>query len=84
MLPYECVTSYDVCLDEHTIASLRDYDPEIRARLPRAIHKEISDLIYGMGAFELLPLPSGRQAISSKLVLKVKYRAEDTLDKDKA
>ena len=55
----------------------------MRSRMARAIHKEISDLIK-VGTFELMPLPNGRQAIGSKLVLKVKFRADGTPDKDKA
>ena len=55
----------------------------MRARMARAIHKEVSDLIK-VGTFELMPLPNDRQAIGSKFVLKVKYRADGMLDKDKA
>ena len=74
---------YNVVLDESVIASLKDYNDEMRSRMARAIHKEISDLIK-VGTFELMPLPNGRQAIGSKLVLKVKFRADGTPDKDKA
>ena len=51
--------------------------------MARAIYKEVADLIK-IGTFELVPLPDGRQAIGSKLVLKVKYRADGSWDKDKA
>ena len=61
---------YNVVLDEIVVASLKDYNDEMRSRMARAIHKEISDLIK-VGTFELMPLPNGRQAIGSKLVFKV-------------
>ena len=79
----QMVSSMDVVLDEQNIASLKEYDPEMRNRMARAIYKEVADLIK-IGTFELVPLPDGRQAIGSKLVLKVKYRADGSWDKDKA
>ena len=49
----------------------------------RAIAKEIVDMIQ-ISTFELCPLPKYRHTIPTKLVLKVKHRADGTLDKYKA
>ena len=47
------------------------------------IAKEIGDLLK-IGTFELVELPDGRKPIGSKLVLKVKHKADGTWEKDKA
>ena len=49
----------------------------------RAIAKEIIDMI-DISTFELMELPKFRRAIPTKLVLKVKHRADGTWSKDKA
>ena len=48
-----------------------------------AIAKELNDLI-NIGCFEFVEIPSDRKAIASRIVLKVKYRADGTYDKHKA
>ena len=70
-------------IDEKMLTCLKGYDRDGRQRMVRAIHKEIRDLIAA-GTFELAELPSSRKAIGSKFVLKVKYKADGTYDKDKA
>ena len=75
--------TYGVELDEQHIVSLKGMDEDMRKRMMRAIYKEIYDLIK-IGTFELCELPDGREPIGSKLVLKVKYKADGQFDKDKA
>ena len=48
-----------------------------------AIVKEIRQLVE-LGTFEWADLPYGSRALSSRLVLKVKYHADGTYDKHKA
>ena len=77
------LNNMDVVLDEQHIVSLKGMDTDMRKRMLRAIRKEIVDLLK-IGTFELCSLPDGRQPIGSKLVLKVKYKADGSPDKDKA
>ena len=62
-------------------ASAEQY-AEVQRHL-KAIIKEISDLL-AIGTFELVPVPQDRQAIKSRIVLKVKYLADGTYNKHKA
>ena len=48
-----------------------------------AIWKEIKGLV-DLGTFSLEPLPAGQRALDSRIVLKVKYRADGSFDKNKA
>ena len=74
----------DLVVDEELVAELKGItDPVERQRMLKAIIKEIVDLI-AIGTFELEPLPVGRQAVKSKLVLKVKYFADGKYNKHKA
>ena len=49
----------------------------------RAVVKELTDLAKN-GTFADIELPPDRKAIKSKWVLKVKFRADGTFDKNKA
>ena len=74
----------DIVIHEGMLRDLRDVtDPVERARMVKAIVKEIADLC-AIGTFELCPAPCGRQPIPSRLVLKVKYFADGTYNKHKA
>ena len=70
-------------VDERMLTCLKGYSRDERLRMVRAISKEIRDLLSA-GTFELAELPRGRRAIGGKLVLKVKYKADGSFDKDKA
>ena len=50
----------------------------------RYIWKEIKGLLVDLGTFSLEPLPAGQRALDSRIVLKVKYRADGSFDKNKA
>ena len=56
---------------------------EQRPKMIEAIAKEIHDLC-SIGAFELVPMPDRARPIDSRIVLKVKYRADGAYDKHKA
>ena len=56
---------------------------EQRADRLDAIWKEIKGLV-DLGTFSLEPLPAGQRALDSRIVLKVKYRADGSFDKNKA
>jgi hypothetical protein len=74
----------DLTIDEARVQDLKSVtDPVERARMVKAIIKEISDLI-AIGTFELVPVPRDRQPVKSRIVLKVKYFADGTYDKHKA
>ena len=71
----------DIVIHEGMLQDLRNVtDPIERARMVKAIIKEIADLC-AIGTFELCPAPAGRQPIPSRLVLKVKYFADGTYNK---
>ena len=57
---------------------------EQRADRLDAIWKEIKGLLVDLGTFSLEPLPAGQRALDSRIVLKVKYRADGSFDKNKA
>ena len=74
----------DLVIEEGRLQDLKTItDPVERARMVKAIIKEISDLL-AIGTFELVPVPQDRQAIKSRIVLKVKYLADGTYNKHKA
>ena len=56
---------------------------EQRADILDAIWKEIKGLV-DLGTFSLEPLPAGQRALDSRIVLKVKYIADGSFDKNKA
>ncbi|MEO1519087.1 MAG: reverse transcriptase domain-containing protein, partial [Bacteroidota bacterium] len=66
------------------IKELKEYEkPEEKAEMTKAIVKEVSGLC-DRGTFAVDLLPPDRKTVDSKLVLKVKYKADGTLDKFKA
>ena len=74
----------DLTVDEHLLKDLKGIvDPVERARMVKAIIKEISDLC-AIGTFELVRVPLDRKPVPSRLVLKVKYLADGTYNKHKA
>ena len=77
------VSADDIEIDSALIRELKGYEGEARAAMLTAVAKEIHGLC-ALGTFVVEPLPDGRQPISTKLVLKVKYKADGTYDKDKA
>ena len=76
------VQPQDIKLDELAIDSLRDYAGEKRAGMLKAIAKELQDLA-SLGTFKWCRLPDDRRAMSSKLVLKIKYKADGSFQKFK-
>ena len=74
---------YDVILDETKLASLKGITGIDRDNMIKAICKEITGIIDA-GTFELCPLPRGSRAIPTKLVLKIKYRADGSYDRHKS
>lgn len=77
------ISADDIEIDGTLIRELKGYEGESRKTMLTAIAKEIHGLC-ALGTFVVEPLPDGRQTISTKLVLKVKYKADGTYDKDKA
>ena len=74
----------DLVVIEGLLQDLRGItDPIERQRMVKAIIKEIADLC-AIGTFELVPLPPDRNAVKSRIVLKVKYFADGTYNKHKA
>ena len=72
----------DINIDELSIKELKGYTGEERESMAKAIAKEIHDLV-SLGTFAWERLPDDRRAMSSKLVLKIKYKADGQLDKFK-
>ena len=72
----------DFKIDELTIRELKEYSGEERQQMAKAVAKEIRDLA-ALGTFAWVEVPDDRRAMSSKLVLKIKYKADGQLDKFK-
>ena len=79
--PYT-VKPEDVVIDELHIPGLKDYKGEERTQMAKAVAKEMQDLA-SLGTFAWCKQEDGRKPISSKLVLKIKYKADGELDKFK-
>ena len=62
--------------------ALRDYVGEDREQMKQAVIKEMRDLC-SLGTLSWEKIPDNRRAISSKVVLKLKYKADGTTDKHK-
>ena len=75
--------NYEVIIDETKIASLKGLTGDMRENMIKAISKEVIG-IMDISTFELCILPQNRREIPTKLVLKVKYRADGEYDKHKA
>ena len=76
------VQPQDIVIDELKIDGLKDYDGIHRQEMAKAVAKELTDLA-SLGTFQWCKLPDNRRPISSKLVLKIKYKADGKLDKYK-
>ena len=77
------VSPDDVSLDEDYIFELKAItDPEERRLAALSILKEIRDLC-SIGTFELVDRTPDTRELSSRLVLKVKYKADGSYDKHK-
>ena len=72
----------DIVIDEMRLQGLQEYTGEKRAGMAKAVAKELHDLC-SLGTFCWCKLPTGRKAISSRLVLKIKYKADGSFDKFK-
>ena len=72
-----------IVVEKEQLLDLRKIPQEQRADMLDAIWKEIKGLV-DLGTFSLEPLPAGQRALDSRIVLKVKYRADGSFDKNKA
>ena len=75
--------SLKVEVKEYELLDMRDISEDDKPRMLAAIAKEIQDLV-ATGVFSVVEMPYNRHAISSRIVLKVKYRADGQYDKHKA
>ena len=62
-------------IEEHKVADLKTVPVEQHQPMLQAIAKESNDLI-AIGTFANIEVPKNRKAISSRIVLKVKHRAD--------
>ena len=72
----------DIHVDEFILPALRDYVGNDREQMKQAVIKEMRDLC-SLGTLCWEKIPDNRRAISSKVVLKLKYKADGTPDKHK-
>ena len=72
----------DIQVDEFVLPALRDYVGDDREQMKQAVIKEMRDLC-SLGTLCWEKIPDNRRAISSKVVLKLKYKADGTPDKHK-
>ena len=72
----------DIQIDEFVLPALRDYVGNDREQMKQAVIKEMRDLC-SLGTLCWEKIPDTRRAISSKVVLKLKYKADGTPDKHK-
>jgi hypothetical protein len=71
-------------IDEHQLVDLKTVPPEQRPYMVAAAAKEFGDLIK-IGSFATDPeIPTDRKPIDSRIVFKVKYRANGEFDRYKA
>ena len=81
---FQVVNADDIEFEPERIVALREWtEPEPRRLMIAAITKEISDLC-GRGTLGLAVIPPDRSPMGSKLVLKVKLKADGSVDKYKA
>ena len=73
----------EVVIEEAELADLRKIAEDQRPKMMDAILKEVHGLI-ALGTFTLEPMPRNHRPIDSRLVLKVKYKADGSYDKHKA
>ena len=72
----------DICIDELRVKELGEYEGEERVQMAKAVAKEMRDLA-SLQSFAWERKKDGRHAMSSKLVLKIKYKADGKIDKFK-
>jgi hypothetical protein len=72
-----------IVVKEEELVDLKKIPEAQRPAMLEAIMKEIQGLV-DLGTFSLEPMPKGHRPIDSRIVLKVKYRADGTFDKNKA
>ncbi len=77
------IDANDIECDPEQIRDPQNYTTEQRVNMTKAILSEIGGLC-DRNTFALSIVPPGRKAISSKLVLKIKMKADGSLDKFKA
>ena len=70
-------------IEEQKVADLKTVPVEQHQPMLQAIAKEFNDII-AIGTFASIEVPANRKAISSRIVLKVKHRADGSFDKYKA
>ena len=68
-----------VKIEEQKVADLKTVPVEQHQSMLQAIAKEFNDLI-AIGTFASIEVPNNRKAISSRIVLKVKHRADCAFD----
>ena len=72
-----------VKVEEQKVADLKTVPVEQHPAMLQAIAKEFNDLT-AIGTFADIEIPNHRKSISSRIVLKVKHRADGAFDKYKA
>jgi hypothetical protein len=84
ILVVENTTKLEHSIEEHRLMDLKTVPVEQHPHMIAAAAKEIGDLIK-IGTFSPEPeIPINRKAIDSRIVFKVKHRADGTFDKFKA
>ena len=79
----QMLTRDDVVIDTDQIAALKEYPPETWPMFAKAIADEMGGLL-DLDTFTVAMLPPGRETIGCKMVLKIKKKADGSLDKYKA
>ena len=82
-LALHLVSPKEIIIDQHELVDLKKVPLEQRPAMLEAITKEVTDLCK-VGAFELVKPPPYTKPISSRIVLKLKTRADGSIDKFKA
>ena len=70
-------------IEKHKLLDLKDVPEEQHPQMLAAMAKEFNDL-NNIGCFAGIEMPANRRAISSRIVLKVKFRANGDFEKFKA
>ena len=83
VLVVENTTKLEHSIEEHRLMDLKTVPVDQHPHMIAAAAKEIGDLIK-IGTFSLAEIPINRKAIDSRIVFKVKHRADGTFDKFKA
>ena len=83
ILVVENTTKLEHSIEEHRLMDLKTVPVDQHPHMIAAAAKEIGDLIK-IGTFSLAEIPINRKAIDSRIVFKVKHRADGTFDKFKA